>query len=1337
MGNGGKILLNAILILCNSFLGLATGREAMHFENLSVDDGLSQLSVIAVFQDRSGYMWFGTRYGLNRYDGRNFDVFVSDPEDPQSISDNIVSCIAEDRRGNIWVGTTNGLNRYDKVSRVFSQFFISGRPAYDNSEYIRAITIDQQRGDIYFGGVYGLYLIRESSGKPVPVEGIRERIDGLCDTGEALWICTPTYIHVLDKSGGEVKRLEYEGGGALDGGDGKTSVFLDKRGRVWMDDKNGGVVCYDTRTLSVLFRVEVPHEIRCISEDADGRMIIGTRNGLYLYDTGSNILSAYDQFCNAQPDLCFSPIEDLYLDGGGTLWVGTYASGVFLSNFLGQRFVLRRPWKLPEEAQISLGNIVQDGNNLWIGTNGAGLLKYNINTGSFKRIVTSGVSGVDNADNNVKCLFLEGDRLYLGLYSGKLIEFDIKTESVRRSLVLDDKRPICAMSRYNNTSILLGTYSRPALKLLDTRTMTVSDFPVHESGRDDINHITALFHDGKNTYVGTKQDGLYVLHGKTWRHFRMDGSFGGYGRMISAIYKDSAGNILVGTSDEGLNVLFPENGHMRNIRFGDGLQDDKICSVFEDRSGTMWVATLSGISKLNDDYSVEYSLSRQSGMGIHEFSAQSFLVSEDGAVYLGGDNGLLSFRPESIYLNDRTPPVAIKNVWVKDKLALIDLDNAPVLNVKYNEAYIRIECNVLNYLYPKQNRLYVMLEGAEKEWKDLGSSTTVNYVNLSPGRYVFRVKGSNNDGYWNDEGAALPIRVFPPFYLSGAAFIIYLLLLGTLLAFLIVFLRTRMNLARQIILKKHDEEIFQSRIDFFTNISHEFRTPLTLIRGPIDEVIHSGDTSRMGLPDFKMVQGNVDRMLSLLEQLMTFRKIEYGNMKLRVSRGDFVLFAKQIVSMFETSSRLKSIRYSFLNDGVPDNLWYDSSLMERVMMNLLSNAFKYTAEGGQVSLRLGTVLRNELRRIIPEGFSGVHAAEAARYLRFDVFNTGERLAQEELQRIFNPFVQGSKSVGGTGIGLSLSKSIVEMHHGVIWAESVNDGNCFSVILPDGRGHFSAEEVFSAGFPSDELIISDNGKPIILIVEDNRELREYVAGRLKGRYRIIEASDGKDGVSLARTTMPSLILSDIMMPELDGLQLCRTIKNNPDTAHIPVILLTARANPAQIKEGLDAGADDYIVKPFSMEDLLAKVTNILRSRENLKNLYAKGLSLENMGIEITTSDEKFLQKLNNVVSKNISNPQLNITEFCNLLGMSRSNLFRKIKETTGISPSTYIINVRLHLASKMLSETDLSITEIMYAVGFSNPSHFSTAFRKKYGKTPREFRKDTASRGLSKNPGYEP
>lgn len=1306
--------MTAVLILCSAFRSLASGRAFMQFENLSVDDGLSQLSVVSIFQDRSGYMWFGTRYGLNRYDGRNFDVYVSDPEDSGSISDNIVNCIAEDRLGNIWVGTTNGLNRFDRVSRAFSRFYLSGRPAYDNAEYIRAISVDRESGNIYVGGMYGLYLIRENGEKAVPVEGIRERVDGLCDAGGELWICSPASIIVLDKSGGQVRRVSYAGG-AKDDRDSRTAVFRDSQGRIWMDDNTGEIACHDPHTLSVLHRVAVPHEIRCISEDADGRIVIGTRNGLYLFDAAHNVLSSFGQHCSAQPDLCFSPIEDLFLDGSGTLWIGTYASGVFLSNFLGQRFVLQKPWKHPEEAQISLGAIVQDGNKLWIGTNGAGLLQFDISTGGYRRIVTSGVTGVDNADNNVKCLLLEGDRLYIGLYSGRLIEFDVKTESVRRSLLLDDKRPICAMSCYNDTGILLGTYSMPALKLLDKRTMTVSDFPGPESGGEDINHITALFQDEGTLYVGTKQDGFYVLHGGSLRHFRMDGSFGGYGRMISSIYKDRAGNILVGTSDEGLNVLFPESGEMHNIRRRDGLQDDKICSVFEDGAGSLWVTTMSGISKLNDDYSLNYSLNRRAGMGIHEFSAQSSVVSEDGCVYLGGDNGLLSFRPEDIQLNDRIPPVAIKNVWVKDKIALMDLGNAPVLDLKYNEASIRIECNVLNYLYPEQNRLYVMLEGAEEEWKDMGTSTIVNYANLSPGRYAFRVKGANNDGYWNEEGAVLSIRVAPPFYLSGVAFVLYLLVLCTILGFLFLFLRTRMTLAQQIMLKKHGEEIFQAKIDFFSNISHEFRTPLTLIRGPIDEVIHSGDISRMDLPAFKRVQGNVDRMLSLLEQLMTFRKIESGNMDLKVSRGDFSLFAKQVASMFETSARLKNIRFSFRDGGVPDNLWYDSALMERVMMNLLSNAFKYTPECGQVSLRLSTVSHKELR--------GIHVHEAPRYLRFDIFNTGESIARDELQRIFEPFVQGSRSVGGTGIGLSLCKSIVEMHHGVIWAESGDEGNLFSVILPDGKEHFSAGEMSSSdSLPGYQKTDETGGKPIILIVEDNRELREYMAGRLKRRYKIFEASDGKEGVSLALATMPSLILSDIMMPEMDGLQLCRTIKGNPDTAHIPVLLLTALANPAQTKDGLDAGADDYIAKPFSMEDLLAKVSNILRSRENLKNLYAKGLSLENLGVEMKSADEKFLQKLHYVVEKNISNSQLDVAEFCKLLGMSRSSLFRKIVETTGLSPSRYISNVRLHLASRMLEETDLSITEIMYAVGFSNPAHFSTAFKKKYGKTPRDYRK---------------
>ena len=1324
----------ALSLFCTVASVRAEGQEGTHFEHLSMDDGLSQLSVISILRDSQGYMWFGTRCGLNRYDGRAFDVFTADPEDGTSLSDNIVNCIAEDRQGGIWVGTMNGLNRFDGITRRFSRFYVSGKAGYDPSEEIRALCADRENGDLYFGSTSGLYKIREGGREIRPVESVRERVDGLCDTGTHLWVCTSTSIQVLEKSTSRVRRLEHSVRRADDGKDSRKAVFRDSEGKVWTDDAAGALVCYHPQTFSIECSVPVPHEIRCLSEDARGHLVVGTRNGIFDYDRTDGRLTAYEDILPLQPDLRRSSIESLLLDETGILWVGTYSSGIYLSNTLGRRFHLHQPWTDPDMAQISLGAIVQDGATLWIGTDGAGLLRYDIPSGTFRRVSDPGSSkDVDNADNNIKCLLLDGKRLYIGLYSGWLQVIDTRSERLLGRYHLDDYRPICAMCRYDGSRLLLGTYSKQALKLFDTRSMQISDFPGPGAGDDGINRITALLRDGDRIYVGTKQNGLYILQRNQRQHLRMDGSFGGFGRMVSTLSKDPSGNILVGTADEGLNVFSPDTGLFRNIRRRDGLPDDKVCSVLEDTSGSSWVVTLGGLSELDRDYSVRRSFDRQGGIGIQEFSVLSGLCTEEGTFFVGGNNGMVSFRPEDLRENDRIPPVTIKNVWVNTRLVPVDLRHHPSIRVKHNEAYIRIECNVLNYLYPEQNQFAFMLEGAEKDWTYMGNASSVNYAHLSPGRYTFRVKGANNDGYWNEEGAWLGIRVLPPFYLSGWAFLAYLLLFAGILGTVLLLRHTRMNLSRQIALKKQDEELFQAKIDFFTDVSHEFRTPLTLIRGPIEEVISSNDTGRMDMHAFKMVHDNVNRMLMLIEQLMTFRKMERGNMVVKASKGDFNALARQTAEAFATHARQKGIRFSFRDNGVPENLWFDPGLMERLLMNLLSNAFKYTPAGGSVSVLLATVRKQDLPHLKGKGIPSGLYPDAGKYLRIDIRDSGDGIPPGDLERIFEPFVQGSNSSGGTGIGLSLCKNIAAMHHGIIWAGSDGNGSCFSVIIPDGRKHFRPEETEGeipegketalTDFQEEAVEVPASGLPAtLLIVEDNKELRRYMARRLRSRYKVLEAANGKEGYALALSAMPALILSDIMMPEMDGLQFCRSVKGDSRTSHIPVILLTARSYALQVKEGLESGADDYITKPFSMDDLLAKVANVLRSRENLKNLYAKGLSLENMGMEILSSDEKFLQKLNEVIQERIADPKLDVREFCSRLGMSRASLYRKIEAATQMSPSKYIQHIRLHLAARLLKGTRRSVTEIMYAVGFVSPSHFSTAFRKRYGMSPTRFRR---------------
>lgn len=1328
--------------------------QKLRFEHLSVTDGLSQMSVVSVTQDADGFLWFGTRDGLNRYDGYEFRIFRHELHDTTSISDSYIRCMANDRDGRLWVGTTNGLNRYDPRTGRFARYYIDRGRHTGNINEINAICADPA-GGVWLGTYEGLYRLGGGDGEQARrFDELSQRIYSLASDGQTLYIGHDRGLATLSSDGTLQHIIRDDRSRAV------NLVYPDSQGRIYISFANTGTLGQlnpETGELSEHTIIAAdPHRrnnlIRSIAEQPGGKLVLGTYDGLRIYDPATGTSESYNQTPQENGGLSHYAVETVYIDRAGTLWAGTYAGGVNYAHAQNDLFSYYDP-RQGNHLPGVLSAIVAEpsGDVLWIGTDAGGVLRFDVPQRQFAYYPCTTVPGELFKDNNVKSLLLDGTTLYVGLYTGLLYTLDTRTRrwtGVRRN---PEHTAIYSLARMRDT-LLLGTYSAHGLKYLSSA--GIEDRDLLSEGRTvNINQISALCPTDDGLWIGTRSRGLYRyrVSGELVRYTSDDGNSIS-GNRITAIVADSRGRILAGTSDGGLNIYDPETDRFGIVTHNDGLHDNTVCSVVEDCTGRLWVVTRTGISELDADNRVVRTYDHSSGIRVQEFSPASAFVTPDNTIWVGGDNGLVSFNPGNLHVNTYVPPVVITSVAVNNR----PLEGDPgkeELHLKHNENNLTFSFSALNYIYPERNAYAYKLEGADNEWRTVGSVREVNYANLAPGHYLFRVRGSNNDGIWSELDATLGFEIVPPVWLRGWALLVYLLLLATVAWLIFRYARERRRLRQHVLLKQKHEELYKARIELFTNFAHELRTPLTLILSPLEEMLSADNPQEATHESLQMMYANAKRMLLLINQLMDLRRKEAGSMTPKVAEGDFAGFAEEIFIAFNHQARNRRIDYRFVFPERPLTLWYDRWLFEKVLLNLLSNAFKFTPDGGHITLSAERIDPAKLPEKLQHGTELYPGAPC--YLHLTLADDGIGMDVRDLERIFDPFyrVPEIKSLG-TGIGLSLAKGIVEMHHGVIWAESEKErGSTFHVVIPCGNAHFRPEEIISGYLDSETLErytddtpaadADDTAEPAgersdatVLVVEDNRQLRTYIRRRLSPYWKVIEADNGRSGQLLALEKMPALIISDVMMPVMDGLQMCYNLKHDPRTAHIPVVLLTARQFVLQMKEGLEFGADDYITKPFHMQALILKVRNIIASREKLKELYGQRLSLENLGVKIDTGDDKFLQQLNQAIDRDIADPALNLDTLCRRIGMSRASLYRKLMSATGLSPARYIQSVRLNLAARMLRDTQMSVSEIATASGFNSLIHFSASFRKQYGMPPSRYTAEQAGKHAETSSGGE-
>jgi signal transduction histidine kinase/DNA-binding response OmpR family regulator/streptogramin lyase len=837
---------------------------------------------------------------------------------------------------------------------------------------------------------------------------------------------------------------------------------------------------------------------------------------------------------------------------------------------------------------------------------------------------------------------------------------------------------------------------------------------------------------------------------------------------------DDPENILwIGTAGGGLSRFDMRSESFSHFTTKDGLPNMVIYAILNDNDGNLWMSTNHGLSRFHPRTRVFKNFDAGDGLQDNEFNAGSYFKSASGELFFGGINGFNAFYPEDIRDNPHAPPVVFTDFQLFNQPASFTDKNSPLaapinetkeLTLAYDQNVFSFEFAALDYTDPAKNRYRYRMENFDKAWRENGTSRTTTYTNLSPGKYVFRVQGSNNDGVWNEEGASIKIIITPPWWQTWWAYTLYVLVFTAILYGLRRYEMNRQQLKHQVEVERLQAErknweaarlqaLDQLKSRFFANISHEFRTPLTLILGPVEQEMAAAADER-SRRNLQLVKTNAQRLLRLINQLLDLSKLESGKMQLRAAAGDLVAFLQNLVVSFAPLAERKRIALRLESTEKKLLVYFDRDKMEKIFSNLLSNALKFTPEGGSVEVEVAVGSSN--------GSSQWRAtATATATATVTVSDTGIGIPPDRLPFIFDRFYQvdtsSTRQYEGTGIGLALAKELVELHRGTISVASVEgQGTTFTVQLPLGKDHLAPEEVLEiseqysvaqASSPADmrsalhpfaenDQLSVDNDQlamtsgqppatsdePIILIVEDHAEMRRFVRNELASAYRVLEAGDGEAGWEQALETIPDLVISDVMMPKMNGYELCRRLKTDERTSHIPVILLTAKADQPDKLAGLETGADDYLSKPFDRQELAARVKNLIALRRKLRERFARQLTLKPSEVAVESRDEAFLKKVMTVIEEHMGDEKFEVDMFCRSVNMSRAQLQRKLKALVNQSPMELVRSMRLERAADLLRQNAGSIAEIAYQVGFSNQAHFTRSFHEHFGLPPSEYKK---------------
>lgn len=1311
----------------------------MNFETFDIRKNLPSNFVNCSLADSKGYLWFGTQDGLVCFNGYDFKVFRHSVKDSNSIAGNFITAIFEDNRHKIWIGTSqDGLSVFDPSTRNFMNYHYGTSTGDLPSDYIGCILQDS-RGTVWIGTYKGLCKFDASSNNfytysPSPDKNSISGEGVMClmeDKTSNLWVGTSNGLNLLDRKTGKFKKILHDRGNINTPASNFIRYLLqDSSGKIWIATDDAGIDCYNPGSGNYTHFVHNPafnsigdNQVWFIYEDSHKNIWAGAINGgLNLFNPTTNNFTCFTNNISDDSDLPSNSVTSIIEDYNDNLWVTTHGGGIACNSNRSKFFT---HYKSGSEKNSLSNNVVKcfyedNPDHVWIGTDGGGLNCFNPADGSFKAFTTA-----DGLSSNSIIDICKADEthLWLATWKGGLCLFDTKNFTTRTyQHDPDDKFSLSNNNVYGILQIEDGflwvaTHGE-GINLYNPATNEfINHFNSPALGFQYPQWGTGITSDlDSNIWVATYV-GLFKIREKQVTYYPHDkaDTLSPSGNYIYDVFVDPNNRLYVATNN-GLDIYNKATNTFSNLSEKLGISGS-ISSVVKDNSENLWLTSSTRIIRISPTYKTDVFENVQDG----QFSNKARLKSSKGDIYLGSTDGFIIIHPDEIVTNSQAPNVYLTGFELFNQPQLPgrgksvlkkDIAETNEIKLKHKQSSFSFEFVALNYLAPGQTQYAYKLEGFDKEWIYSGTSRRATYTNIKHGKYNFRVKAANNDGAWNEQGASVRITVLPPFWLTIWAYLFYLSVIVLLLygyrRFILMKERLRNEVNRQV-------ELDKLKTQFFTNISHELRTPLTLILGPVEQLIKRNDQqwTTDEKSQLSLIRRNAQRLLQLVNQLLDFSKVEAGKIMVETQFADMISFLKYVSEPFLALAEEKNIEFSTSFHKPYLSIKFDSDKMEKAITNLLSNAFKFTPDGGKISLST----------------SGI-----ADQLQIMVSDNGTGITPDDRERIFDRYFQSAQTnenrKQGSGIGLALTKEYIELHQGSISVESaVGIGSVFTVLLPAENP--SAPETSNlvqtaAGPPQpageNETSHAENvQRPLVLIVDDNPDIRSYISQGLKDHYKTIEAPDGLQAMQIASETLPGIIISDIMMPLTNGTELCRQIKTDRRTCHIPVILLTAKSTSESIIEGFDIGADDYLVKPFNLEILKSRIKNLLSSRSRLKEIYKANITAEPETFTSNEIDQQFIRHIYEIIEENLLNTDFNPDFLARELLMSRSSLYMKIKAVSGESVSIFVRNYRLRKAAGLIRQRKYSISEIAYMVGFSQIQYFSSCFKEVFGIPPSEYK----------------
>jgi ligand-binding sensor domain-containing protein/signal transduction histidine kinase/DNA-binding response OmpR family regulator len=1372
-------LFNSLFLLLSFYLlgqGPVIAQDQLNFKRLTINEGLSQNTVFCVMQDKTGFMWIGTEDGLNKYDGYDFTIYKHENNNPKSLSHSQVNAMLEDSKGNFWIGTSDGLNLFNRHTESFERV----NTGNGSSDFISAIFQDSS-GNLWIGTFGGLkrydyqskkilnYTIKTTSVQSAEVSNRVQTI--FEDHSKTLWISIGNDLKRIDPV--HKKTLDLPADLAQNTGLRKGNVRVIRQsstGELWFGTESAGLYRYNPNTSQTLHYVHVLGKenslpvniVRTLFAYSPQQMWIGTRDGLSILNINTNTFTNYRYNPYDAKTISHNSVRNIVKDRAGNIWIGTYAGGLNFFSSGGNNFSY-----IGQQSGNRLGlthrvvsSILNDQGALWIGTEGGGLNYIDRKNNITKNYIINSVQ-----QNIVKSLAKDQlGNLWIGTYDG-LSYLNVKTGKISNyEISANDSKPenkqVYALL-IADKGLWLGTDGRGLKFRANDGNMTSYYHNSKDKNSISGDIVLSLLKDlGNNLWVGTDH-GLNYYNANTNKFTQFVHQNNQPNSLtqntVLCLFSDSKGRLWVGTEGGGLNYYDKASQKFYPITVNLGLSNAVIHAIREDENGNLWVSTNKGLSKINfKSFALPFVKEKLNvmnytvadGLQSNQFTSGAAETGENGELFFGGINGLTSFFPKKISYNTFKPKVVITDFLIKNSPVTVSSENSPLLKpigetdtltLTYDQAFITLKFAALNFINPEKNQYTFKLQGFyDDDWHYVGNQRTATYTNLDAGTYIFQVKATNNDGVETDAIKSIQIIVLPPWWKTWWAYSLYTVIFGGLLYLFYWYSVKTSKLTHELnfqhLSHEKDQELAQRKLSFFTNISHEIKTPLTLILAPIDKLISLNEGNNKSQNQLRLIQRNGERLVRLINQLLDFRKFDSGNMTLQAAEGNIVRFVKEILMAFESYASHRRIKLKLVTDQQRIRLWFDRDKLEKVIYNLLSNALKFTHEGGHVTIR-------------------INHEETTNTLIIEVEDNGIGIPPHQIDQIFRQFNhfddQGINNTG-TGLGLEFSKGLVELHKGKIQVEShvatpSGEGKTiFSISLPIGRDHLDEEEIITdykdseniEGYRESEIsaasrlsiekrkqaVLShaDKEKLILLVVEDNAEVLQFVASHFENEFEIHTAENGLIGWEKAIELIPDMIISDVMMPEMDGITLCSQLKGDTRTSHIPVILLTARTPLIFNIEGLETGADDYMTKPFNLTMLEARVWNLLDSRQKLRDRYRKEITLQPKNVAITSPDEKFLERVMTFIEKNMAEPSLSVEELGKEAGMSRVTLYRKIKALTNQTAVEFVRSVRLKRAAQLLEQNKLNVNEVAYMVGFLDIDYFRRCFKEEFGYTPKEF-----------------